>query len=94
LSLALKEAAGEARGKRLIFAKEYERGLLQAGMDATVRAEGKNADTLTITFVLVNRPLVYNMINDSATMSEWSSMGFKKVRFSDGYESSWSHSLQ
>ncbi len=93
-SLAAKEAAGEARGKRLRFATEYERGLLQAGMDATVRAEGKNADTLTITFVLVNRPLVYNMINDSATMSEWSSLGFKKVRFSDGYESSWSQSLQ
>jgi hypothetical protein len=93
-AFVVKADAEEAKAKRLTYAETYERLMLKAGMDATVRTEGKNADTLAITYVLVNRPLVYNMVNDSDTTSEWRSLGFKRVRFSDGYESSWSQSLE
>ena len=92
-TLAAKEAAEVARTARLTYATTYERGLLEAGMDATVRSEGKNADTLVITYILMNRPLVFQMINDSETMTVWATYGFKKVRFSDGYESSWTQTI-
>ena len=78
---------------RLTYVKTYELGLLGEGMDATVRTDGTHADTLVITYILVNRPLVYKMINDSETMTEWATYGFKKVRFSDGYDSSWTQSI-
>ena len=84
----------ESRANRIDYAEKYEGLMLKAGMDATVRAEGKNADTLVITYILVDRPLVYNMINDSDTMTVWRTFGFKKVRFSDGYEKSWTQSLE
>ncbi len=86
--------AAQSRANRIDYAETYERLMLKAGMDATVRTEGKNADTLVITYILVDRPLVYNMLNDSETTDEWKLLGFKRVRFSDGYESSWSQSLK
>jgi hypothetical protein len=89
-----KEDAEDAKNKRLDYAHNYEELCLKAGMDATVRVEGKSGETLVITYVLVNRPFVYNMMNDSETMTTWRNHGFKKVQFSDGYESSWTESIE
>jgi hypothetical protein len=84
----------EKRQARLNYAKEYERSLLAAGMDAEVRATGQNADTLSTTFVLINRPFVYNIQNDHNLNSTWTSLGFKSVHLDDGFDSSWSYKLQ
>lgn len=81
------------RTERLAYAKDYERALLSAGQDATVRARGSNADTLVISFVLINRPFVYNTQNDSDLNSLWSGLGFTKVVLTDGYDTSWSYKL-
>lgn len=91
---ATKVARFQARTARLKYAEDYERGLLDQGMDATVRSEGTNADSLTITYVLMGRPAVYKLINDSELMSQWKALGFKKVRFSDGYDASWTYRVE
>jgi len=86
-------ALKEARSARIAYADKYERSLLEAGGDYTVRAEGPNADTLHTTFVLINRPFVYNIENDHDLNATWASLGFKSVRLSDGFDSSWSYKL-
>jgi hypothetical protein len=87
----LKEALAESRSARKSYADTYERGLLLAGEDVTVRTQGKNADTLSITYVLIGRPFVYQLMNDRELNSKWISLGFKTVRLSDGYDKSWSY---
>jgi hypothetical protein len=86
--------AKNARASRLEYAKNYERQLLASGEDYTVRAQGPDADTLSVTFVLINRPFVYNIENDADLKEQWSALGFKKVRLGDGFDSSWSYSLK
>lgn len=86
-------AAKEARVERLEYAKDFERNRLEAGEDYIVRAQGPNADVLSVTFVLINRPYVYNMENDPNVRARWSALGFKSVRLSDGFDSSWSFTL-
>jgi hypothetical protein len=86
-----KQTVAEFRSARISYASEYERALLKAGEDATVRAQGKNADTLSITYVFINRPFVYQMMNDRELNSRWMSLGFKSIRLSDGYDKSWSY---
>lgn len=58
-----------------------------------VKVKGKNSDILEIKYVLMSRPLVYKLANDGKvyqTAKEW---GFKKIVFSDGYDSSWTYDL-
>jgi hypothetical protein len=86
--------AAAVRIVRLAYAENYEKQLLASGYDYVVRAQGPNADTLSVTFVLVNRPFVYNIENDADLNKQWSSLGFKKVRLGDGFDSSWSYSLK
>jgi hypothetical protein len=65
------------------MADRYESLLLEKRMDATVRATGKNATTLQITFVLCNRVLwsdVAEGFGESARV-----VGFKKLVCADGY---------
>jgi hypothetical protein len=88
---SLKQSLAESRSARISYAGDYERALLQDGEDATVRAQGKNADTLSITYVLINRPFVYQLMNNQELNSRWIALGFKTVRLSDGYEKSWSY---
>jgi hypothetical protein len=87
----LKQTVAEFRSARISYASDYERDLLQAGEDVTVRTQGKNADTLTITYVLINRPFVYQLMNDRELNSRWILLGFKTIRLSDGYDKSWSY---
>ena len=87
----LKETLAEFRSARISYADDYERELLQAGEDVTVRTQGKNADTLSITYTLINRPFVYQLMNDRELNSRWILLGFKTIRLSDGYDKSWSY---
>ncbi|QSV44915.1 hypothetical protein [Geobacter benzoatilyticus] len=76
------------------FAKEYERQLLDKGMDAYVSTQGKESSTLKIKWVLVSRPLVHKMINDENVVENLRSLGFTKLVMSDGYDSSWTIDLK
>jgi hypothetical protein len=87
---SVKESMASYRKARLDYADDYEKSMLLAGQNMTIRAEGKDAQILTITYVLTNRSYVYILMNDRALNSKWMDMGFKTIRLSDGYEYSWS----
>jgi hypothetical protein len=87
---SVKETMASYRKARLDYADDYEKSMLLAGQNMTIRAEGRDAQILTITYVLTNRSYVYILMNDRALNSKWIDMGFKTIRLSDGYEYSWS----
>ena len=78
---------------RKVFAKEYERSLLDKGFDAYASTHGKNHTTLKLKWVLISRPLVHKVCNDMDLIERLRSMGFKKFILSDGYENSWTVDL-
>lgn len=78
------------RKQRKEFADRYERSLLNEGMDVHVSVSGKNDTTLRMKWVLMSRPLVYKIINDENNMSNLKRMGFERIVFTDGYDSTWS----
>jgi hypothetical protein len=78
---------------RTEYAKNMERSLLEDYMDMTVSAEGPKKTTLRIQWVRMSRPLVYNFMNNSETTDRFRALGFKKVLFTDGYNSSWLYDL-
>lgn len=51
---------------RAEYASNYESALLGAGMDATVRAQGAGNKTLYVSYPLMSRPLVYQIMNPGA----------------------------
>lgn len=83
------ELRKEAIKQRKEYAKTFEGNLLSVGMDATVRAQGKDATTIVITHVMVNRPFVYQFQRDQATLSTLQKYGFQRVVLSDGFGQSW-----
>lgn len=83
----LNKEIGIAHRKR--FADEYERNLLDEGMDVHVATLGKTHTTLQIKWILVNRPIIYKMINDETAMGNLRNLGFKKLVMTDGYDSTW-----
>jgi hypothetical protein len=58
---SVQEAADRAE-----YASNYESALLGAGMDATVRAQGAGNKTLYVSYPLMSRPLVYQIMNPGA----------------------------
>lgn len=78
---------------RQAFAKVYEAALLSQMMDAHVSTSGKEHTILRVEYILMNRPLVYNLSNDTEYVGQLRSMGFKKIIFTDGYDHSWSFTL-
>lgn len=79
--------------QRKEFADKYEISLLDQGMDTKVSVSGKNNTILKIKWVLMSRPLVYKLINNSETMANLKKMGFEKLILTDGYDSAWSIDL-
>lgn len=65
------------------YARELESHLLSRGLDATVRAIGKNHDTLRISWAAMSRPVVYNMMNGDGMRQQVPELGFKKVILTD-----------
>lgn len=79
----------QAGDNRKTFAKEYERKLLDKGMDVYVTTIGKDCSTLKLKWVLVSRPLVHQICNEDGMMGTLRSLGFKKFILADGYDKSW-----
>jgi hypothetical protein len=74
---------------RAQYASTMETRLLKQYMDATVRVGGTKNTTLTIEYVLMNRPLVYNLITDATIRDAIGRQGFKVVVLTDGYDHTW-----
>jgi hypothetical protein len=83
-----KAADNDVAGRKA-FAVSYERELLRKWMDVTISTEGNKASTLRIKYVLMSKPLVFNMSQDGGLMDRYRERGFKKLVLTDGYNKSW-----
>lgn len=83
----LEEIADAARRKS--FARHAEEGLLSKGYDASVWVGGPENRTLRVTYVLMSRPLVYQLTNEHGFLELAEAQGFRKVIFADGYNWRW-----
>lgn len=96
------ETAAAAAAKRAAIVAEtaarkqgadsVERGLLSQGYDATVTVSGPENRTIKITYILMNRPTVYQLV-EAGFLDQLRDQGFRKVIFSDGYDSTWWYNL-
>lgn len=94
-SAALATAALETNPKpRQDYASAREVAFLKQGMDVSVRTGGVHATTLTLSYVLMGRPTVFNLVNDSAFMGAIDELGFKTVIFTDGYDHTWTYDVK
>lgn len=71
------------------FASALERNYLSQGMDVTVRTSGQNATTLRVTWILVSRPMAYQLSDSPELFSNLRNQGFRRFEISDGYDHSW-----
>ena len=63
--------------------------MLKQFHDMYVRTSGPGNTTITFRYVLMSRPMVYNLVNDAGFMAKLRSLGFKKAVFTDGYDETW-----
>jgi hypothetical protein len=76
--------ANDAEGRKR-FADTLDTTFLKAGRDASFKVLGPKNTTLEMVYVLVNRPMVYQITNDSKFLENSWNAGFKKVIFRSGY---------
>lgn len=74
---------------RDVYANMLEQEYLKKGMDVDISLSGADKSTIKFKYILISRPLVYQLMNDSDFMSNLRSAGFKKVIFTDGYYHTW-----
>lgn len=84
--------ADDAAG-RATHARSMEELMLRNWYDTTVRVSGPKNTTLTITYVLISRPLVYNLINGENFLPNLRERGFKQLILTDGYGKTWKFDL-
>ncbi|MFK4706050.1 hypothetical protein ABIC83_002889 [Roseateles asaccharophilus] len=73
---------------RVMFASSMEEGFVKNGMDARVAATGKGKERLVITYALMSKPLVYKFRNEMDLDTKAKNLGFKKLEYTNGFESS------
>ena len=96
---ALKAGARKlAMAQRETVAKKIDTTFLDQGMDVSVRVTGDQKDRLTISYVLIDRAVVHKLTDGGSRTSgsflaNLQVVGFRKVTFSDGYDSAYSYDL-
>jgi hypothetical protein len=55
-------------------------------MDAHISTSGAKSTTLVIRFVLVGRPFVYNLMNETQFLENAKNAGFTNTHFTNGYD--------
>jgi hypothetical protein len=90
--LELIRIANDSTG-RMRFARDLEHKFLSDGQDFEIRAQGDNAATLRIKWVLIGRPFVYKMVNEGDFMANMKKRGFRTVVFTDGYNGTWRYDV-
>lgn len=80
----------EKAALRKLKAEMMDQMMLQAGYNVEISdVEGKNP-ALRIKYVLMNRALVYQIVQKLDTTDLWDD-GFKKVILTDGYDETWTY---
>lgn len=70
-----------------------EKDLLSKGMDFYFTFEGKEEDILRVKYVLMSRPLIYKITNETEFTQNMQKTGVKKIIFTDGYNETWTFDL-
>lgn len=79
--------------QRTIYASATEEIFVRSGMDVKVTANGAKKDQLSLKYVLMSKPLVYKFQNEVKLSDQARVLGFKKIIYSDGYNTSWTVDL-
>lgn len=74
------DADGRAR-----FVDNLDTLSLKAGKDANYKVSGPKNTVLTMTYVMINRPFVYNLVNENRFLERAWEAGFKRVVFRNGF---------
>ena len=85
--------SNDAEGRKR-FADTLDTTFLKAGRDATFSVSGPKNNVLEMVYILINRPAVYQIVNDTKFLQNAWNAGFKKVIFRSGYgygSSSWTY---
>lgn len=82
-----------SRQRRALYASKLEQIFVEHGMDVTVRAYGANKDRLSLKYVLMSKPLVYKFENEMKFSEQARMFNFKKIIYTDGYDSTWTENL-
>lgn len=78
---------------REAFANYAEEHFLKSGHDFHVTVNGPNKTTITFKYVLMSRPMVYKINNETSFMTRLRSEGFRKLIMTDGYNETWTVNL-
>ena len=92
----VKEFAEKLRREGIVlrekWADEMERGMLRKGMDVHINLSGPDKTTVTLKYVLLSRPEVYQL-QESNFFENLKKQGFKKAVLTDGYHQQWTFDL-
>ena len=86
------DASGAEARKAL--AELLEAGMLSKGLDMRVEARGKGRKQLRITYLLANRPFVFQEMHDQGFIASIRTVGFESIYFSNGSDFAESYSLK
>jgi len=82
---------------RYAFASSLEESFMQGGLDIRTSVVGKTKKILQIKYALMSNPLSYKLHNESNVGEYAKSYGFKKVIYTNGFESdfgyTWTYTL-
>lgn len=82
----------EGVGKRGVFAKLYEKQMLDRRLESTVTAEGKDSTTLKINWVMANKVEAHALEKERVFWEQVIGLGFDRVVMTDGFRSfTWDH---
>jgi hypothetical protein len=73
---------------REMYASSLEEIFVKNGMDVQVSARGNSKKQLRISYALMSQPLVYKFQNDIKVSEQAAPLGFTKLVYTNGFESS------
>jgi len=79
--------------QRVTYAQTLEKEYLKQGMDIYITVSGADNTTIRLKYVLMSRPIVYQLTSDEDAMNALRQQGFKKLILTDGYDSTWTYDL-
>jgi tetratricopeptide (TPR) repeat protein len=85
MQAAVAKAIADDVDGRKAYAKLYEHNALMAGYSVTVSTSGPKATTLNLSYALLTKASIYQLINDEAFREMLRQKGFAKLHITDGY---------
>lgn len=85
MQVAIAKSLEDDVGGRKEFVHKLESNFLKNGMDVRLTTGGAEATILNFRYVLVGRPFLYKLANESALLQNAKRVGFTRVHFTGGY---------